>query len=155
MKWESFWHERTAQERTWLIIGTIVIVLGLFYHSIWKPLSNEATQLQKANEQKSQLYHWMEDHQDEAKANLGKPSNQKPLFALAQKYFKKLDSDKPPTINRVNQNSVTVSFEGIGFDTFIKRLESFTSKENIHVEQLVARQMDGEGLVTVTCTLTK
>ncbi len=154
----TFWSSKTPKEKTYLFVGAVVMVFGIIYHLAFSPLNEKLMLLEQSNSKNKELLAWMQEHKTEVlnKKNSVTLVKDEPMFQLAQKSFKNLLVDgKAPKISKLDENRVSVVFEKVAFDLFVKKLELLVENHQLSVELLSAKKLDEAGYVTLSCTLTR
>lgn len=151
----NYWQERTSKEKWMLSLGAGVLLIGLGYHFIWSPITEQINTTQASIIKDQQLLSWMKVNEGKVRQSRGvKPTKSTiPMFQLVEKAFSPLEEDEPPRISRLDDNRVSVVFNKVAFDKFFKALENLTTQNQLVVSNFSASKADEEGYASINITL--
>ncbi len=136
--WRTFWQARNARERSLLTIGSIFLLLALLYGLAWLPISEGRKKLTVSLPQlRVDTAQMRTDLQQITglQGNTGAASGdarqavESGLQAAALR-------DKVSAVDRVDNQRVRLTLNGVGFDAFLGFLESMQSQQRLRVESL-------------------
>ncbi len=147
---KQYWESKSAKDRNYLIALGIFLIICLFYFIIWLPLHNTKNDLLSQINDQKELIQWM---QEKAPLLSQKSSNNaiekpKEIFSIIEKSFKSQENLFPKlVISRNAENRVTVTFNNVPFDAFIKQLILLKNKYQIDIEEAQITKLEQAGFV--------
>jgi general secretion pathway protein M len=156
---KEWWLNLTPREQQLLSIGSVILVIALFYLFIWQPLVSSIDDLNDTIAGQQQLLAWMNSTTPQLieARNMSKPIAQIDanllLSTIDQSLKAKPISDKPPEINQTESNKVQVKFVTVGFDNLIAWLNDLWQNNDILVSQATITSSKSTGEVQASLIL--
>ncbi len=60
-KLQSWWHGITAREQRLVVAGGILLLVGLFYWSVWQPIANRIAERERQVQNQQQTLAWLKE----------------------------------------------------------------------------------------------
>ena len=158
-QWREFWQARNARERMILSYGGMFLALALIYGMLWLPISEQRKKLSQTLPQlRAQAAQFRLDAQqvDALKANTGAaPGGINAKSAVESGLQASGLRDKVSAIDRVDDQRLRVTYNGVAFDALLGFLEAMQSEHRMRVETLQADGLPQTGRVKGTLTLAR
>lgn len=155
---QTFWNERTANERIILIFGLSMVLLLLAFLLVYYPLTGKTNELKEELTNNEALLAWMGNTAPKLfqERNIVRADAAKEVFSIVEENFKPYASQQGIlSIVRENENKVTVNFAEIGFDDLIVKLNYLFDSYNIDVEEIQLSKIEKPGYVQAKIGLSR
>ncbi len=136
--WRTFWHARNSRERAVLTIGSMFLSLALLYGMAWLPISEGRKKLTVSLPQlRADAAQMHTDLQQIAglQGNTGAASGDARRAVESGLQVAGL-RDKVSAVDRVDNQRVRLTLNGVGFDGLLGFLETMQSQQRLRVESL-------------------
>lgn len=159
-KLKQKWQELQPRERMLLSIGTLFIIVLLFYYGIVSPLNQAANQAKSTYIYQQNLVNWMRPRVQAISSN---HTAQTPSQTLSQnELLPTIDSRLKSTtfarsVEQVTQdgnNNVRITFKAVPFDDLLTWLITQWQTSRIAVSDIDVQKGKKQGLTDVNLTLT-
>ena len=151
--------ELEPRERLIVIVGSIALVLVLFYAIIWEPITSRYQQQQMQHDAQRQLYSWMQDASNEIRSlsvsggkNISRFRNHS-ISSLADRSA--ATSGVKSSIEKMKQSKkgVKINLKTANFDRIVIWLNDLETKYGIHASKVKIETSKVKGAVNASITL--
>ena len=127
---KEWFRSLSARERIYVVIGGSLLLVYLFWQTVWQPLVSQYASLQKSRVANQELVEWMQISSQKVKQLYGKNGAKKQQNAtpigVAEMLLKKYAlNNKKPKMNPKGNKGLQISLRGVMFDQFIRFLDDF------------------------------
>jgi type II secretory pathway component PulM len=154
----EYWNSKTHNEKMFLSIGAVICVILIIYATVWLPIHSKKNDLLSEVQSQQELIQWMKQKapllKDRKDLNTS-AQNAKEAFSVVEETFKNQSNLFPNlSITRNSDTKVSISFNNIAFDEFIKQMIMLKKKYNINIEEIEVNKLEQPGLVEGRVVLT-
>jgi general secretion pathway protein M len=141
-------------------LGSVVIVIGLFYALIWSPLESKVTTLRDKVQRNQQLLSFMQTTDKQLQPFSDKPfkgnkESSSSLLSAIQNQLKKPPLNKySAELKQADAGSVELAFKQVNFDILVTWLTRMSEQKRWVITQMTIARSATTGMVSATFILT-
>jgi len=150
----------SQSERTLIIVASVVLLAGLLYGLVWRPLQVNLVAQENKLEQNLKTVKWMRQSAQELariKAQTtgqGQSGARQSILSLVDQTARKAGlGDTIKRVEPAGQGKVRIRMESVAFDDMIAWLEGLLRSSAIAIESIAVDRSDLQGLVDAHLTL--
>ncbi len=152
----NYWSNLTERERWIAAIGSVCVLIYLFYLLIYSPLSNSVNEKSQLLIEKQETLAWMELVRQQPK-NLKKSealSNTKLLALIGNQLSDKTFRQFPYQLQQTGPGDIQLSFDRVPYKQFLSWLWSLSNDYRITLKQFTADRTETPGVVKLLIVIT-
>lgn len=156
---KEWWINLSLREKQYVSLGTVAVLILLFYSLIWSPLSNKVISMRGQIQRNEQLLAWIQtaDKQIQlVEKNLQQSasSSSTSLLSTTQNLINESTlSSQLSQLRQADSDSVQLSFKQVDFDKLIAWLAETSKTQRFVVSQLTVTPSPSPGIVSAELTL--
>ncbi|MFL9628434.1 GspM family type II secretion system protein ExeM [Aeromonas jandaei] len=151
-KLQSWWQGITAREQRLVVAGSILLLVGLFYWSVWHPLNNRIAERERQVQNQQQTLAWLKEKGEEVLAMQGGQGRQIDTSGTLEGVVNRTSFNHKIKIARLQPQGqeLQVWIDTVPFDDLLLWLATLVEQHGIQVQIIeLAREELAPGLVKV------
>lgn len=156
---KTWWLQRSARERLFLLLAIISLLLFVLYQNIWAPWQEHLAYLKHQVQQDTELLHWMQETQQryqQFKARDSKQPRQK-VTQLLNTLTTSLKQQNLHTylshFEQLSDKKVKLTFTAVSFNSLLAWLTKLQQETDIKSEQIILNATTKSGEVQANLVL--
>ncbi|WP_337072359.1 GspM family type II secretion system protein ExeM [Aeromonas veronii] len=151
-KLQSWWQGITAREQRLVVAGGVLLLVGLFYWSVWQPIANRIAERERQVQNQQQTLAWLKEKGEEVLAMQGGSGRQIDTSGTLEGVVNRTAFNHKIKIARLQPQAqeLQVWIDTVQFDDLLLWLCTLVEQHGIQVQIIeIAREDLAPGLVKV------
>lgn len=141
----TFWENLNERDRLVLSIGSVVVIIYLFYLIVYSPLLNAVDEKSEQLISKKETLAWMKTQEKIKQAPIQKEGN---LLLLFSNQLKQTDfSQFPYQLQQAGEKNIQLSFDAVPYVDFINWLRKLNQQNQFNVVEMGVDRTTTPGVV--------
>lgn len=158
---KDWWQNLSFREKQAALLGSIVIILFLFYEMVWSPFTDHIESLRHSLIQNQALLTWMQDTDKKIQSLEKNQYHDKiqaktSLLSLIQNQLQQTPLGRSVSeVRQADNNAVELQFEKVNFDSLIVWLTRLWQQHGLLVTDIAVKPTGARGIVKGNVVLSR